>query len=121
MASKRGANLVRPHGEQEDRFFRYYDCYCYLPFYTFCGRHLLAARRRYRGRHGPLPCRLFCEPIRARLRHSVAGRSVSREVLGDVEPLPLDMLLETGGGVTDATESLITIVQSTIADLRVIG
>jgi len=24
----------------------YYDCYCYLPLYIFCGRHLLAARLR---------------------------------------------------------------------------
>ena len=35
------------HGEQEGRFFRrYYDCYCYLPLYVFCGRHLLAAKLR---------------------------------------------------------------------------
>ena len=33
------------HGHQEGRFFHgYYDCYCYLPLYIFCGRHLLAAR-----------------------------------------------------------------------------
>src|SRR5690242_5138735 len=35
------------HGNQEGRFFHgYYDCYCYLPLYIFCGRHLLAARLR---------------------------------------------------------------------------
>jgi hypothetical protein len=35
------------HGEQEGRFFNaYYDCYCYLPLYVFCGRHLLAAKLR---------------------------------------------------------------------------
>jgi hypothetical protein len=35
------------HGEQEGRFFRgYYDHYCYLPLYIFCGRHLLAAKLR---------------------------------------------------------------------------
>ena len=35
------------HGTQEGRFFHgYYDCYCYLPLYIFCGRHLLAARLR---------------------------------------------------------------------------
>jgi hypothetical protein len=29
------------------RFFHgYYDCYCYLPLYVFCGRHLLAAKLR---------------------------------------------------------------------------
>lgn len=35
------------HGTQEGRFFHgYYDCYCYLPLYIFCGRHLLAAKLR---------------------------------------------------------------------------
>ena len=37
------------HGHQEGRFFHgYYDCYCYLPLYVFCGRHLLAAKLRPR-------------------------------------------------------------------------
>jgi hypothetical protein len=35
------------HGHQEGRFFHgYYDCYCYLPLYIFCGRHRLAAKLR---------------------------------------------------------------------------
>src|ERR1700691_5983441 len=35
------------HGHQEGRFFHgYYDCYCYMPLYVFCGRHLLAAKLR---------------------------------------------------------------------------
>jgi hypothetical protein len=35
------------HGHQEKRFFHgYYDCYCYLPLYVFCGRDLLASRLR---------------------------------------------------------------------------
>lgn len=35
------------HGMQEGRFFHgYYDNFCYLPLYVFCGRHLLAARLR---------------------------------------------------------------------------
>ena len=35
------------HGMQEGRFFHgYYDDYCYLPLYVFCGRHLLLARQR---------------------------------------------------------------------------
>jgi hypothetical protein len=34
-------------GHQEGRFFHgYYDCYCYLPLYIFCGRQLLAAKLR---------------------------------------------------------------------------
>jgi hypothetical protein len=35
------------HGHQEGRFFHgYYDNYCYLPLYVFCGRHLLASKLR---------------------------------------------------------------------------
>jgi Transposase DDE domain group 1 len=35
------------HGRQEGRFFHgYYDCYCYMPLYIFCGRHLLVAKLR---------------------------------------------------------------------------
>src|SRR6202453_3530726 len=35
------------HGEQEGRFFHgYYDCYCYLPLYVFCGEQLLVAKLR---------------------------------------------------------------------------
>ena len=35
------------HGHQEGRFFHgYYDCYCYLPLYVFCGKQLLAAKLR---------------------------------------------------------------------------
>ena len=35
------------HGHQEGRFFHgYYDCYCYLPLYVFCGQQLLCALLR---------------------------------------------------------------------------
>ena len=35
------------HGHQEGRFFHgYYDGYCYLPLYIFCGSHLLLAKLR---------------------------------------------------------------------------
>jgi hypothetical protein len=35
------------HGHQERRFFHgYYDSYCYLPLYIFCGDQLLCARLR---------------------------------------------------------------------------
>jgi Transposase DDE domain group 1 len=38
---------VELHGAQEGRFFHgYYDEYCYLPLYVFCGDHLLAVRLR---------------------------------------------------------------------------
>jgi hypothetical protein len=35
------------HGQQEGRFFHgYYDAYCYLPLYVFCGQQLLCAYLR---------------------------------------------------------------------------
>jgi Transposase DDE domain group 1 len=35
------------YGQQEERFFHgYYNEYCYLPLYIFCGDHLLCARQR---------------------------------------------------------------------------
>lgn len=35
------------HGHQEGRFFHgYYDHYCFLPLYVFCGKHLLVAYLR---------------------------------------------------------------------------
>jgi hypothetical protein len=35
------------HGHQAGRFFHgYYDSYCYLPLYIFCGAHLLLAKLR---------------------------------------------------------------------------
>jgi len=35
------------YGQQENRFFHgYYNEYCYLPLYIFCGEHLLCARQR---------------------------------------------------------------------------
>jgi hypothetical protein len=38
---------IELHGGQEGRFFHgYYDEYCYLPLYIFCGEHLLCVRLR---------------------------------------------------------------------------
>ena len=38
---------VELHGKQQGRFFHgYYDEYCYLPLYIFCGEHLLCVRLR---------------------------------------------------------------------------
>ena len=35
------------HGDQEQRFFHgYYDQYCFLPLYVFCGRQLLVSYLR---------------------------------------------------------------------------
>lgn len=37
----------RVHGKQEGRFFHgYYDSYCFLPLYVFCGEQLLVAHLR---------------------------------------------------------------------------
>jgi hypothetical protein len=39
--------MIHCTGIRKGRFFHgYYDCYCYLPLYVFCGRHLLAATLR---------------------------------------------------------------------------
>ena len=41
------ATDVPLHGEQESRFFHgYYDHYCYLPLYIYCGQQLLCAKLR---------------------------------------------------------------------------
>jgi hypothetical protein len=41
------ATDIPVHGHQPERFFHgYYDGYCYLPLYIFCGDHLLCARLR---------------------------------------------------------------------------
>lgn len=42
------------------------------------------------------------------------------ELLGDVRSAPVDLLLETTGGFTDATESLISTIQALTKDFRVI-
>ena len=65
------------HGHQEGRFFHgYYDCYCYLPLYVFCGRHLLAAKLR----------RSNIGAVRARGRGRSAPTGCSRNRLGASEP-----------------------------------
>ena len=42
------------------------------------------------------------------------------ELLGDVGEAPVDMLVETNGGETDATELLITLIQHVTRDLRTV-
>src|SRR6202140_3102228 len=61
------------HGEQEGRFFHgYYDCYCYLPLYVFCGPPSCGARvwtrRRVRwhtSAAGGLMYASWCAPTQA--------------------------------------------------------
>ena len=57
------------YGHQEGRFFHgYYDCYCYLPLYIFCGRHLLAAKLRQSNIDGAAGAREEVERIVAQIR-----------------------------------------------------
>jgi hypothetical protein len=57
------------HGAQEGRFFHgYYDGYCYLPLYIFCGRHLLAAKLRPSNIDGAAGAREEVERIVAQIR-----------------------------------------------------
>ena len=45
------------HGKQEGRFFHgYYDNYCYLPLYVFCGDHVLCTRLRQANRDAAFGC-----------------------------------------------------------------
>jgi len=46
------------HGHQEGRFFHgYYDNYCYLPLYIFCGPHLLGVRLRQANQDAAAGCK----------------------------------------------------------------
>lgn len=59
------------HGNQEGRFFHgYYNQYCYLPLYIFCGDHLLCARVRVSNQDASAGCveevKRIVQQIRAR-------------------------------------------------------
>jgi hypothetical protein len=57
------------HGHQEGRFFHgYYDCYCYLPLYIFCGDQLLASKLRVSNIDGAAGATEEVERIIAQLR-----------------------------------------------------
>jgi len=63
------------HGGQEGRFFHgYYDKYCFLPLYAFCGDHILAAMLRpadQDGAAGVVELMAFLhERIRSRWKHT---------------------------------------------------
>lgn len=59
------------HGHQWGRFFHgYYDCYCYLPLYVFCGEHLLAAKLRPANIDGAAGAQEVIRRIVARIRAS---------------------------------------------------
>jgi hypothetical protein len=57
------------HGHQEGRFFHgYYDSYCYLPLYIFCGEHLLVAKLRRSNIDGAAGAREELERIIGQMR-----------------------------------------------------
>jgi len=57
------------HGKQEGRFFHgYYDCYCYLPLYVFCGEHVLCARLREASHDAAFGCVAEIERIVRQIR-----------------------------------------------------
>ena len=62
---------VAIHGQQEGRFFHgYYDQYCYLPLYVFCGDHVLCARLRTADRDASAGCLTELERIVKQIRQS---------------------------------------------------
>ncbi|MDQ2947784.1 MAG: IS1380 family transposase [Acidobacteriota bacterium] len=57
------------HGKQEGRFFHgYYDEYCYLPLYIFCGEQVLCARLREANHDASFGCLAEIERIVAQIR-----------------------------------------------------
>jgi Transposase DDE domain group 1 len=57
------------HGKQEGRFFHgYYDSYCYLPLYVFCGEQVLCARLRESNHDASFGCLSEIERIVGQLR-----------------------------------------------------
>ncbi len=70
------------HGKQEGRFFHgYYDCYCYLPLYVFCGDHVLCARLREANHDAAFGCLAEIRRIVAQVR--VAWPDVKIVLRGD--------------------------------------
>jgi len=57
------------HGKQEGGFFHgYYDSYCYLPLYVFCGDHVLCARMREANHDAAFGCLQEIERIVKQIR-----------------------------------------------------
>lgn len=59
------------HGKQQGRFFHgYYDSYCFLPLYVFCGDQLLVAYLRPARRDGALHAGAILKVLTERLRQA---------------------------------------------------
>jgi len=62
------------HGQQEGRFFHgYYDAYCFLPLYVFCGDQLLVAYLRPSNIDAALHSRAILKLLVCRLRQAWPG------------------------------------------------
>ena len=62
------------HGRQQGRFFHgYYDGYCFLPLYVFCGEQLLVAYLRTADRDAARHSRAVLKLLVARLRQAWPG------------------------------------------------
>ena len=62
------------HGKQEGRFFHgYYDGYCYLPLYVFCGEHVLCARLREANHDASFGCLTEIRRIVGQIRAAWPG------------------------------------------------
>jgi hypothetical protein len=62
------------HGKQEGRFFHgYYDSYCYLPLYVFCGEQVLCARLREANHDASFGCLAEIQRIVAQIRLAWPG------------------------------------------------
>ena len=86
------------HGQQERRFFHgYYDSYCYLPLYVFCGQQLLCALLRPSRIDGAKHAAAMLKLLVRRLRQVLAGRAhhlSSR--LGLLPPAPHQLVRAIG-------------------------
>lgn len=51
---------------------------------------------------------------------NIGDVSQMAELLGDIEDEPTDLLLNTNGGQTDATEALVSLIQASVTDLRLV-
>lgn len=51
---------------------------------------------------------------------NIGDISQFHELLGDLNGEPTDLLLNTGGGATDATEAIVSLLQSSLPDFRVL-
>lgn len=79
------------HGQQEGRHFSgYYDAYCFLPLYVFCGEQLLVAYLRPAKRDAALHAAAILKLLVTRLRQAWPGvRIIVRGDSGFCRPLLL--------------------------------